>query len=75
MQEYKDLSGNSGVTRYECGNDYIDIEFRGEKIYRYDYTKPGEVHVEKMKQLALSGEDLATYINQNVRKNFAAQLK
>ena len=75
MQPYKDLSGKSGVTHYELGNGYLDIAFKGGSIYRYDRDKPGSIHVAAMQKLAQSGEDLATYINQHVRKNFALQLK
>ncbi len=75
MKPYRDLSGTSGITGYESGNDYLDLEFEGGTIYRYDCTKPGQKHVDKMKLLAAAGKGLATYVNQHVRKNFAAQLK
>jgi len=75
MQPHKDLRGTSGITQYESGDDYIDLEFRGDKVYRYDGVKPGSVHVTKMKELASSDADLANYVNQNVRKNFADQLR
>lgn len=75
MQPYKDLSGTSGIVQYEIGDNYIDLEFRGGKVYRYDDAKPGAEHVLKMKELAASGADLATYVNQHVRKNFAAQVR
>jgi hypothetical protein len=75
MQTYKNLSGTSGVIGYELGPDYIDVEFKEGSIYRYDYRVSGRKIVEAMKTLAASGEGLATFINQNVRENFAAKLR
>jgi hypothetical protein len=75
MQTYKDLSGTSGVIAYELGPDYIDVEFKGGRVYRYNYAIPGRQMVEAMKTLAASGEGLATFINQNVGENFAVKLR
>ena len=75
MQKYKDLSGTSGIEQYDSAIEHIDIEWKDGKVYRYDYSKPGAVDVERMKELAVAGEDLATYVNQHVRKNFAEQLR
>lgn len=70
MQLYKNKSGTSGVTRFQIGSDYIKIEFHPGHIYTYNYIIPGEEHVEKMKELALKGEGLSTYISQNVREKY-----
>ena len=75
MQEYRDIDGNSGVTHFEVGPHSIDIKFKGGSVYRYDYAKPGQQHVQTMAQLAASGKDLATYVNQHVRKNFSQRFK
>ena len=75
MQRYKDHRGNSGVRAFESGPDYIDVEFRDGKRYRYTHHLPGQQDVVAMKQLAQSGQGLATYINQHVRDRFAVQLR
>ena len=75
MQTYTDLSGKSGILQSASAAEHIDIEWKGGKVYRYDYYQPGAIHVERMKELAAAGEDLATYVNQHVRGNFAEQLK
>ena len=75
MHRYNDLRGRSGVTAYETGADYIDIEFREGKRYRYTHRVPGEQHVNAMKQLAAAGQGLATYINQHVREHYAVRLR
>jgi hypothetical protein len=75
MQPYKNLSGTSGVVEFESAADHIDIGFKGGAIYRYDDKVPGSQQVETMKLLAENGRGLATFINQNVRKKFAAKLR
>ncbi len=75
MHRYKDLNGNSGVTAYDLGTDYIDVEFRDGKLYRYTHHVPGRQEVEIMKQLAEEGQNLATFINKYVRDRFAIRLR
>jgi hypothetical protein len=62
VQPYPDLSGKSGVTGYELGPDYILVEFRTGKRYRYSHARAGQVHVERMKRLAVAGRGLSCYI-------------
>ncbi|MBS1595875.1 MAG: hypothetical protein JST90_16310 [Bacteroidetes bacterium] len=71
MTRYQNLGGNSGVTAYEAGADYIALQFHDGRVYVYDHTRPGRKHVEQMKQLAQSGRGLTTYLNQYVRDNYA----
>lgn len=71
MKTYKNLSGDSGVVAYEIGTTFIRIKFEGESgIYTYSYKRPGKAQVESMKELALKGQGLSTYISQEVRTNF-----
>ncbi len=71
MQRYRNLGGNSGVTAYESGADYIALQFHDDSVYIYDHKRPGKKHVDKMKQLAVSGQGLTTYLNKYVRDNYA----
>lgn len=41
VQKYKDLGGDSGISRYEFGEDFIEVEFKDGKKYQYDYQKKG----------------------------------
>lgn len=75
MQQYKDRGGTSGVAAYETGVEYIDVEFRDGKRYRYTSQVPGAQHVQAMKRLAADGQHLATYINQHVRDDYAVRLR
>lgn len=75
MQRYKEISGNSGVSSFSPGKDFIKIQFKDGSLYLYNYDKPGKKEVEEMKRLAKAGKGLATFINQHVRERFAEQLK
>ncbi|MCE3294904.1 MAG: hypothetical protein K0R65_618 [Crocinitomicaceae bacterium] len=71
MEKYRNLSGESGVTAFETGSDYIRVKFSGSfKVYRYSYHKAGKRHVEKMKTLAIAGKGLSTYISRYVHDLF-----
>ena len=68
MAIYRNLGGNSGVSSYEIGSDYIQVKFNGtSRIYNYSYRKAGRTHVENMKSLAQRGSGLNGYINTHVK--------
>lgn len=68
MEKYRNSGGDSGVSAYEIGSDYIIVKFSGTaRTYRYSYRKAGQKHVESLKQLAQSGSGLNSYINKHVR--------
>jgi hypothetical protein len=73
MKRYKNLSGHSGILAYAIGANFIKIKFNDNETYLYDYGKPGKLHVEEMKKLALKGTGLATYINRFVRNNYSGK--
>lgn len=68
-------SKDSGIRSYEIGSDHITIKFNDGGIYLYNNIKPGSSHVAQMKQLAVSGHGLNTYINQHIRDNYYLQLE
>jgi hypothetical protein len=69
-ERYRNLKGDSGVTYYAIGPDFIAVQFQDPTVYIYDDSRPGHVHVEKMKALAVRGHGLGSYISQHVRKAF-----
>lgn len=71
MERYLNLNGDSGVTYYDTGPDFIRVQFQDSTIYVYDHIRPGKHHVDRMKELAMSGRGLGTYISQHVRKAYA----
>jgi len=73
MKRYSNASGDSGISHYEIGDDYIWLRFTGsQKIYEYNNRLTGSKHVEQMKDLAEAGSGLSTYIAQHpeVRDNY-----
>ncbi|MEZ0233087.1 MAG: hypothetical protein ACAH12_09630 [Methylophilaceae bacterium] len=74
MEKYKDLNGDSGVSGYEITPTWIRVQFKDGSIYEYDNNKPGLVHVNKMKALALAGDGLNSYIGLVVKKNYARKI-
>lgn len=71
MQRYVDIDNDSGVVGYDIHQTSITIWFEGTaKSYTYSYSVAGPIHVERMKQLAISGEGLNAYINNNVKYRF-----
>lgn len=75
MQIYKNLGGNSNISSFEMGTDFIDVQFNGGAIYRYSYKSAGSNHIEYMKTLAIQGYGLNSYINRNVRKNYECRIQ
>lgn len=75
MRPYGNLSGNSGVTAYEVGDDFIAIEFQDGSVYSYTNTVTGLSNIQIMKRLAASGSGLSTFISKHVKDKFASKLK
>jgi len=68
MERYRNSGGDSGISSYEIGDDFIIVKFTGTfRTYRYSYRKAGQHHIENMKRLAKSGSGLNGYINQYVK--------
>jgi hypothetical protein len=75
MENYKNNNGDSGVSGYQIGSDYIWVEFSTGSIYEYDYSVTGSSHVETMKNLARSGSGLNGYINSYVKFKYSKKIK
>ncbi len=74
MELYGNRSGDSGVQAFELGSDFIEIQFKGKsRRYRYTSREIGVDDLERMKNLAIAGKGLATFINQNphIRDGYA----
>ena len=70
MNSYLNRSGWSNVSTYELGTDYIKVQFNDGSVYLYTYVSAGQHHIELMRQLAIQGQGLNSYINKYVRKNY-----
>lgn len=71
MRLYKDVNGDSGVSGYEDGSNYIRVQFRDGSVYLYTDESAGAQNIEQMKSLAAAGDGLNAFINRNVRKRYA----
>ena len=75
MKKYANRSGDSGVSAYEIGSNYILVEFTSGSIYEYSYSSAGSSNIETMKSLATSGSGLNSFIKRNVNKNYSRKIK
>ena len=75
MEKYKNIGHDSGVLAYEIGDDFIKVEFSSGSLYLYSYESAGRQNIEEMKELAIAGQGLNSFINRNVRKDFASKLR
>lgn len=73
MEHYKNLGGDSGVSAYEFGDDFIRVQFSDGSVYLYTDVSTGSYNIEEMKRLAQIGEGLNAFINTTVRKEYAAK--
>ena len=71
MEKYNGLE-NGGVSAYQIFDDAIILKFKDGRTYLYDYIRPGEEHVERMKKLAVEGNGLTTYVNKYVRDKYSS---
>lgn len=74
MKDYKDINGDSGISAYEYGEDWIRVQFKY-GAYEYRSSGIGSTHLNMMKSLADSGDGLNSYINTNpdVKKGYSAK--
>ena len=75
MKKYLNKGGRSGVTGYDVAPESISVEFNHNATYLYTTKTAGKKVIEKMKQLALTGRGLSTYISQSVRDRFEKKLR
>ena len=65
MNAYRDINGDSGISAYEYGDDWIKVQFKHGGTYEYRSTRIGAEHISTMKHLAAAGDGLNAYINTN----------
>lgn len=70
MPLYSNISGNSNITAYNIGPDFIQVMFGNGEVYNYTYDSAGEDNVEEMKRLAESGSGLNSYILAYVKEDY-----
>jgi len=73
MQKYSGQLRRGGAVAFEIGAEWIDVEFTSGWIYRFTYNRPGALRVERMKELALSGRGLSTFISRHVKNRYESR--
>ncbi|EMG9443983.1 hypothetical protein V5268_005324 [Escherichia coli] len=75
MEKYQNRGGNSGVVSFSISADSIIVQFRDGSQYLYNAVRPGQITVDHMKNLAIAGQGLNSYISRTVRKNYYQKLR
>jgi len=75
MELYKNTNGRSAIRKYEAGIDYLIVEFENGSMYKYNMVRPGTKQLNQMIQLARMGTGLDSYIQENVKDNYAVKLR
>ena len=70
MKTYKNLSGNSGIVRYQAIAGAITVQFHDGWKYLYTDQSVGAANIVHMQQLAASGRGLSTFIAQSIREKY-----
>lgn len=74
-QTYKNLGGNSNVKSFLIDGLTISIKFKDSNTsYVYNSNKPGNQHTKEMIKLANLGSGLGSYINSEVKGNYAEKI-
>lgn len=72
---YKNLSGASTVVRYEITKDVVTVQFKNNSVYNYSNQSAGMDKIAKMKELAVAGKGLGTYITANLKDSFMRKIR
>ncbi|KVN20824.1 MULTISPECIES: hypothetical protein [unclassified Burkholderia] len=75
MERYANRGGDSNVVAYEIEQSSIKVQFGDGSIYLYTSQSAGSANLEQMKQLAIAGQGLNSFIGRVVRKGYAAKLR
>ena len=74
MTPYANLDGGSSIVSYELETDGIWVYFET-AAYLWNYSKPGQEHVEAMKKLAVAGSGLNSYIMRpDIQRRYAKKI-
>lgn len=74
MEIYSNKNGDSGVSGYQIGSDFIWVQFSSGSIYEYTYLSAGSSNIEKMKDLAQAGSGLNGFINSYVKNKYSRKI-
>ncbi len=70
MEKYKNAGGNSGIEAYEIGPDSVTVRFTDGVSYCYTTDSAGEENISEMKELAVLGSGLNSFIMHNCKHDY-----
>ena len=65
----------TGVRAFALLPDAIALQFSDGRVYLYTQDVPGERHVRAMRERAVAGRGLSTYVSQHVQQRYAGRLE
>jgi len=75
FRRYKNLGGKSTVARYELAKDAVTVQFKDHSVYRYTNQSADPDNISKMKELALAGKGLGTFIESKLKDRFLKKIR
>ncbi|GAA3768039.1 hypothetical protein GCM10022270_31040 [Terriglobus aquaticus] len=64
----------TGVRAFALLPDAIALRFSDGSVYLYTHDRPGAAHVRAMRERAMAGRGLSTYVSQHVQQRYAGKL-
>ena len=74
MTRYSNKGKDSGISAYEIKDNSIIVQFSTGVKYLYTYSSAGASNIENMKELAIKGEGLNSFIMKYARTAYASKL-
>ena len=75
VHKYKNLGGKSVIASYIIRKDAVTIRFTDHSVYIYNNQVTGRENVGKMKELAVAGKGLGTFVNASVKDKYARKVR
>lgn len=75
FRRYKNLSGDSKVARFSVVKDGVTVQFKDASVYRYTNQSADPANIRKMKQLAVAGKGLGTFIESSLKDRFLRKVR
>jgi hypothetical protein len=75
MQRYANLSGDSGVSKFQIVPGAIVIEFEQGPVYLYTEQSAGAANVAEMQRLAKAGRGLSSFISRRVKDKYERKIE
>ena len=75
MPKYLNKNGDSGILSYEIQADGIIVQFSDFSEYLYTSLSAGINNIAKMKELAIQGYGLNSFINRYVRTGYQSKIR